>query len=29
LNENSTNGFDEGTLRGKLRWQLTDALRAT
>ena len=28
LNENSTNGFDEGTLRGKLRWQLTDALRA-
>ena len=28
LNENSTNGYDEGTLRGKLRWQLTDALRA-
>jgi outer membrane receptor protein involved in Fe transport len=28
LNENSTNGFDEGTLRGKLRWQITDALRA-
>jgi iron complex outermembrane recepter protein len=28
LNENSTNGFDEGTLRGKLRWQVTDALRA-
>src|SRR6202158_5112383 len=28
LNENSTAGFDEGTLRGKLRWQLTDALRA-
>src|ERR1700692_4626542 len=28
LNENSTNGFDEGTLRGKLRWQLNDALRA-
>jgi outer membrane receptor protein involved in Fe transport len=28
LNENSTSGFDEGTLRGKLRWQLTDALRA-
>src|SRR6266404_1146649 len=28
LNENSTNGFDEGTLRGKLRWQLTDSLRA-
>src|ERR1700719_2831175 len=26
LNENSTDGFDEGTLRGKLRWQLTDAL---
>ncbi|HXA34745.1 MAG TPA: TonB-dependent receptor plug domain-containing protein [Steroidobacteraceae bacterium] len=28
LNENSTNGYDESTLRGKLRWQLTDALRA-
>jgi iron complex outermembrane receptor protein len=28
LNQNSTNGYDEGTLRGKLRWQLTDALRA-
>jgi outer membrane receptor protein involved in Fe transport len=28
LDENSTNGYDEGTLRGKLRWQLTDALRA-
>src|ERR1700731_3666374 len=28
LNENSTNGYDEGTLRGKLRWQLTDSLRA-
>jgi iron complex outermembrane receptor protein len=28
LNENSTNGYDEGTQRGKLRWQLTDALRA-
>jgi iron complex outermembrane receptor protein len=28
LNENSTNGYDEGTLRGKLRWQITDALRA-
>ena len=28
LNENSTNGFDEGTLRGKLRWQVTDALGA-
>src|ERR1700676_4908713 len=28
LNENSTNGYDEGTLRGKLHWQLTDSLRA-
>jgi iron complex outermembrane recepter protein len=28
LNRNSTNGYDEGTLRGKLRWQLTDSLRA-
>ncbi len=28
LNRNSTNGFDEGTFRGKLRWQVTDALRA-
>ncbi len=28
LNENSTNGYDEGTLRGKLRWQLTKSLRA-
>ena len=28
LDENSTNGFNEGTLRGKLRWQITDALRA-
>src|SRR3984893_5656768 len=28
LDENSTNGFDEGTLPGKMRWQLTDALRA-
>jgi iron complex outermembrane receptor protein len=28
LNANSTNGYDEGTLRGKLRWQLTDTLRA-
>ena len=28
LNENSTNGFDEGTLRGKLRWQINDDLRA-
>src|ERR1700730_16460999 len=27
LNENSTNGYDEGTLRGKLRWQL-GSLRA-
>jgi outer membrane receptor protein involved in Fe transport len=27
LNE-STSGYDEGTFRGKLRWQLTDALRA-
>ena len=26
LDENSTNGYDEGTLRGKLRWQL-DATR--
>ena len=24
LDENSTNGFDEGTLRGKLRWHITD-----
>jgi iron complex outermembrane recepter protein len=28
LNENATNGYDEGTLRGKLRWQITDSLRA-
>jgi iron complex outermembrane recepter protein len=28
LNENSTNGYDEGTLRGKLRWQISDSLRA-
>src|SRR5580658_1169273 len=28
LDENSTNGLTEGTLRGKLRWQITDALRA-
>ena len=28
LDESATNGYDEGTLRGKLRWQLTDALRA-
>lgn len=28
LGENSTNGFDEGTLRGKLHWQVTDALTA-
>ncbi|MEP6547886.1 MAG: TonB-dependent receptor plug domain-containing protein [Gammaproteobacteria bacterium] len=28
LNRNSTNGFDEGTLRGKLRWQINDSLRA-
>ena len=28
LDENSTNGYDEGTLRGKLRWQITDNLRA-
>jgi outer membrane receptor protein involved in Fe transport len=28
LNENSTNGYDEGTLRGKLHWQLTDDLQA-
>ena len=28
LAENSTNGFDEGALRGKLRWQLTEYLRA-
>src|SRR6202167_2399984 len=28
FDENSTNGYDEGTLRGKLRWQITDNLRA-
>src|ERR1700736_592772 len=28
LGEDSTNGYDEGMLRGKLRWQLTDELRA-
>jgi outer membrane receptor protein involved in Fe transport len=28
LNENSTNGFDEGTLRGKLHWQITEELQA-
>src|SRR6202167_5705783 len=28
LNENSTNGLDEGTLRAKLHWQLADALQA-
>jgi iron complex outermembrane receptor protein len=28
LNENSTNGYDEGTLRGKLHWSLTDDLQA-
>ena len=28
LNRSSTNGYDEGTLRGKLRWQLGDGLRA-
>ena len=28
LDQNSTNGYDEGTLRGKVRWQLTDNLRA-
>jgi len=28
LDENSTNGYDEGTLRGKLHWQLTDAVQA-
>jgi iron complex outermembrane receptor protein len=27
LNENSTNGLDEGTVRAKLHWQLTDALQ--
>ena len=28
LDENSTNGFDEGTLRGKLHWQITRTLQA-
>ncbi len=28
LHQDSTNGFDEGTLRGKLRWQITPELRA-
>ena len=28
LNENSTNGFDEGTVRGKVRWQIADSLTA-
>jgi iron complex outermembrane receptor protein len=28
LDENSTNGFNEGTLRGKLHWQVTDSLQA-
>src|SRR5580698_8111047 len=28
LNENSTNGLEEGTLRAKLHWQVTDALQA-
>ena len=28
LNRNSTNGFDEGTYRGKLHWQITDQLQA-
>jgi iron complex outermembrane recepter protein len=28
LNENSTNGLDEGTLRAKLHWQVTEALQA-
>ncbi len=28
LDENSTNGYDEGTLRGKLHWQVSDALQA-
>jgi outer membrane receptor protein involved in Fe transport len=27
LDENSTNGYDESTLRGKLHWRLTDALQ--
>ena len=28
LDRDSTNGFDEGTLRGKVHWQVTDALQA-
>jgi iron complex outermembrane recepter protein len=28
LHQDSTNGYDEGTLRGKLRWQITPGLRA-
>src|SRR5271167_1403625 len=28
LDENSTNGYDEGTLRGKLNWRLSDTLQA-
>jgi iron complex outermembrane recepter protein len=28
LNENSTNGLEEGTVRAKLHWQLSDALQA-
>jgi outer membrane receptor protein involved in Fe transport len=28
LDENSTNGFDEGTLRAKLHWQVMDSLQA-
>src|SRR5450755_2926415 len=28
LDDNSTNGFDERTLRGKVHWQVTDALQA-
>ena len=28
LDQNSTNGYDEGTLRGKVHWQVTDALSA-
>src|SRR5580658_8209069 len=28
LDENSTNGLTEGTLRGKVHWQVTDALQA-
>jgi outer membrane receptor protein involved in Fe transport len=28
LDENSANGYDEGILRGKLHWQVTDAVQA-